>query len=96
AGLNVAEVIFEKVLGKDVLLVRRFDRALVGDVWCRRSMVSGLTVLGLDETWAREASYADLVNNMKQYCIDFTSDSQELFARMVFNVLIGNTDDHAR
>jgi len=96
AGLNVAEVIFEKVLGKDVLLVRRFDRELVGDVWCRRSMVSGLTVLGLDETWAREASYVDLVNNMKQYCIDFSSDSQELFARMVFNVLIGNTDDHAR
>ncbi|MCG6357660.1 HipA domain-containing protein [Vibrio fluvialis] len=96
AGLNVADVIFEKVLGKDVLLVKRFDRELVGGAWCRRSMVSGLTVLGLDEAWAREASYADLVNIMKQYCNDFASDSQELFARMVFNVLIGNTDDHAR
>jgi serine/threonine-protein kinase HipA len=96
AGLNTAEVIFEKVLGKDVLLVKRFDREWVDGVWCRRSMVSGLTVLGLDEAWAREASYIDLVNIMKQYCIDFASDSQELFARMVFNVLIGNTDDHAR
>lgn len=26
----------------------------------------------------------------------FKSDARELFARLVFNVLIGNTDDHAR
>ena len=96
AGLNVAEVVLKKALGKDVLLVKRFDRELIGGIWCRRSMVSGLTVLGLDEAWASEASYVDLVNVMKQYCIAFASDSQELFARMVFNVLIGNTDDHAR
>lgn len=96
AGINVADVMMEHVAGKDVLMVKRFDREKSAQGWCRRSVVSGLTILGLDEHWAREASYINLLNQIRLNSVDFKQDARELFARMVFNVLIGNTDDHAR
>lgn len=96
AGLNVAEVKLEKVLAKDALIVTRFDRTPKNNDWCRHSIISALTVLELDETWAREASYPNLIEKIKLNGTTFKSQAKELFSRMVFNVLIGNTDDHAR
>lgn len=95
-GMDVAEVSLEKAAGKDVLLVKRFDRQFSTAGWCRRPIVSGLTVLGLDEKWAREATYPNLVEQMRMHSLAFKKDATELFSRLVFNVLIGNTDDHAR
>lgn len=95
-GLDVASVGLTEANGRDVLLVRRFDRERSGSGWTRRSMVSGLTVLGLDERWAREASYPGLVDRLREDAVGFRQSARELFGRMVFNVLIGNTDDHAR
>jgi serine/threonine-protein kinase HipA len=95
-GLDVAKVSLEKAAKKDVLLVERFDRQASTSGWCRRAMVSGLTVLGLDEKWAREATYPDLVDQMRIHGLTFKKEATELFSRLVFNVLIGNTDDHAR
>ena len=95
-GMNVAEVSLEKAAGKDVLLVKRFDRYPGASGWCRRAMVSGLTVLGLDEKWAREATYPNLVDQLRMHGLAFKKDATELFSRLVYNVLIGNTDDHAR
>jgi serine/threonine-protein kinase HipA len=95
-GMDVAEVSLEKVAGKDVLMVKRFDRQRGESGWCRRSMVSGLTVLSLDEKWAREATYPNLVDQLRIHGLAFKKDATELFSRLVFNVLIGNTDDHAR
>lgn len=95
-GMNVAEVSLEKSAEKDVLLVKRFDRQPGTSGWCRRSIVSALTVLGLDEKWAREATYPNLVDQLRIHGLAFKKDATELFSRLVFNVLIGNTDDHAR
>lgn len=95
-GLDVAKVSLDKVAGKDVLLVERFDRYLSAAGWCRRSLVSALTVLGLDEKWAREATYPDMVDQVRMHGLNFKKDATELFSRIVFNVLMGNTDDHAR
>lgn len=95
-GMNVAEVSLEKSAGKDVLLVKRFDRQSGTSGWCRRSIVSALTVLGLDEKWAREATYPNLADQLRIHGLAFKKDATELFSRLVFNVLIGNTDDHAR
>lgn len=95
-GMNVAEVSLEKAAGKDVLLVKRFDRYPAASGWGRRAMVSGLTVLGLDEKWAREATYPNLVDQVRIHGLAFKKDATELFSRLVFNVLVGNTDDHAR
>jgi serine/threonine-protein kinase HipA len=95
-GLHVAKVSLDKAAGKDVLLVERFDRYFDTSGWCRRSLVSGLTVLGLDEKWAREATYPNMVDQLRLHGLAFKKDAKELFSRLVFNVLMGNTDDHAR
>ena len=96
AGINAATVILEKVMGKDVLLVERFDRVKVEDRWRRKSMVSALTILGLGEMQARYASYEDLAEIVRSRFTDSAKTLRELFSRIVFNILCGNTDDHAR
>ena len=95
-GLNVAPVRLAKASGKDVLLVRRFDREHDGKGWTRRAMVSALTMLGLSELQARHASYLDLAEIVRARFTDPQMTLRELFGRMVFNILTGNTDDHAR
>lgn len=95
-GLNVAPVRLVTVAGRDVLLIERFDRAPRGDGWTRRAMVSALTLFGLDEMMARYASYQDLAEIIRHRFNDPVASLRELFGRLVFNVLCGNTDDHAR
>lgn len=96
AGLTVAPVKFTQSLGKDVLLVGRYDRYnRDGDLY-RRGMLSGLSLLRLHEMEARYASYRDLADVIRQRFLNPTQQMEELFKRLVFNVLIGNTDDHAR
>ncbi|MDE0532494.1 MAG: HipA domain-containing protein [Albidovulum sp.] len=96
AGLDVAPVRLEHVAGKDVLLVERFDRAKTKDGWTRKAMVSALTLFGLDEIMARYASYEDLAEIIRHRFSSPKATLHELFARLVFNVLCGNTDDHPR
>jgi serine/threonine-protein kinase HipA len=96
AGLNVASVILTQSSKKDVLLVQRFDRLLSSRGWQRKGMVSALTMLGLGEMTARYASYQDLAEIVRHKFSRSQATLRELFSRIVFNVLIGNTDDHAR
>jgi serine/threonine-protein kinase HipA len=95
-GLNVAPVALTKSSQKDVLLIERFDRNLTGQGWQRKCMVSALTLLGLDEMMARYASYEDLAEIIRHKFTDAPVTLRELFSRLVFNILSGNTDDHAR
>ncbi len=95
-GLNVAKVQLTTALGKDVLLIERFDRVYHQGVWHRRAMVSALTMLGLDELMAAYASYEKLAELVRFRFKDAKATLRELFGRIVFNVLCGNTDDHAR
>jgi serine/threonine-protein kinase HipA len=96
AGMNVASVALVRAAGKDVLLVERFDRKPSKAGWTREPMVSALTIFGLDEMLARYASYTDLATIIRDRFTDSKSTLRELFSRMVFNILCGNTDDHAR
>lgn len=95
-GLGVAPVELEAASGKDVLLVQRFDREATATGWSRRAMISALTLFGLDEMQARYASYADLADAIRARFTAPRPTLRELFSRLVFNVLTGNTDDHAR
>lgn len=95
-GLNVANTRLEKAAGKDVLLVERFDRLSTSSGWTRKSMVSALTMLGLDEMMGRYASYEDLAEIIRARFVEPKASLRELFQRLVFNVLCGNNDDHAR
>jgi serine/threonine-protein kinase HipA len=96
AGLNVASVKLDRALGKDVLLVERFDRERADDGWHRRDMVSALTLLELDEMMAAYAGYDLLADVVRHRFAQPRDMLRELFARLTFNILCGNTDDHAR
>ena len=96
AGLNVASVKLSKTANKDVLLIERFDRVPKGDRWARKAMVSALTLLRLDEMMARYASYETLSEIIRHRFTDPKATLKEMFSRLVFNILCGNTDDHAR
>jgi serine/threonine-protein kinase HipA len=95
-GLEVAPVRLVKAGNRDVLLIERFDRVQVDDRWQRRAMVSALTLLGLDEMMARYASYEDMAEIIRHRFLHPRATLHELFGRIVFNILCGNTDDHAR
>jgi serine/threonine-protein kinase HipA len=95
-GLNVAPVSLEKSSHKDVLLIERFDRIQTQDGWQRKAMISALTLLGLDEMMARYASYENLAEIIRHHFRDASVTLRELFSRLAFNILSGNTDDHAR
>ena len=96
AGLDVAPVRLAHAAGRDVLLVERFDRSRTKDGWTRKAMVSALTLFGLDEMMARYASYEDLAEIIRHRFTSPRATLHELYGRLAFNVLCGNTDDHAR
>jgi serine/threonine-protein kinase HipA len=93
-GVNVASTELRQVHGKHVLLVERFDRTDVPGQ--RRMFVSALTILQLPEIAGRYATYYDLADIIRSRFTDRASTLRELFARITFNVCVGNTDDHAR
>lgn len=82
-GINVADVELIKS-NHPILLIKRFDR----ENGVRKNIVSALTILGLNEMESRYASYPDLYLK--------TSEGHEIVDRIIFNILVGNNDDHAR
>ncbi|MFE8150766.1 HipA domain-containing protein [Brenneria goodwinii] len=95
-GLHVAPVHLRHTAGKDVILIERFDRSKVETGWRRRLMVSALTLFGLDEMMARYASYEEFTDIIRHRFDEPKATLRELFGRLIFNVICGNTDDHAR
>jgi serine/threonine-protein kinase HipA len=95
-GLNVAPVKITSAAGKDIILIERFDRIKIDAGWQRKSMLSALTLFGLDDMMARYASYETLAEIVRHKFISPKDTLEELFSRLVFNILCGNTDDHAR
>lgn len=96
AGLDVVPVKLVEAAGKDVLLIKRFDRIKSENSWTRKSMISALTMFGLNDMTARYASYEDLAEIIRHRFSDPKTTLREMFARLIFNILCGNTDDHAR
>jgi serine/threonine-protein kinase HipA len=96
--ISSAESRIETVGGKDVILIKRFDRDKVEDGYTRARMVSGLTVLRADEAAAQTErwSYVLLAEELRRITSDPKKDARELFRRMCFNAMISNTDDHPR
>lgn len=97
-GLTVAESRLTNVAGRDVLLVRRFDRRPHEGTYCRARMLSALTLLLTgDSHQDRERwSYVLLAEQLRRVSSAPRIDAHELFRRMAFNALISNTDDHPR
>jgi serine/threonine-protein kinase HipA len=96
AGINAAPVKLVQAAQKDILLIERFDREKTAKGWTRKAMVSALTLFGLDDMMARYASYETFAEIIRHRFDEPKETLEELFSRIVFNILSGNTDDHAR
>ena len=96
AGIDTAHT---QVIGisrnKDVLLSERFDRTADGR---RIHFASAMALLGLtDGSGAGTGNgYIDMVDFIVKNCTDVQNNLRELFRRVAFNILYGNTDDHFR
>jgi serine/threonine-protein kinase HipA len=97
-GITAAESRIETIGGKDVLLIKRFDREKTAKGYTRARMVSGLTILRADEApeSRRNWSYVILVEELRRIVAEPKKDARELFRRVCFNALISNIDDHPR
>ncbi len=93
-GITVPEMHLIKIGGKDVFLIRRFDREKADNGWCRSGFQSGLSFMQWDEQdrlkWAYPAIASHLRRGMDADYI------HEFFRRMIFNILVRNTDDHPK
>ncbi len=90
SGISVPDWRIEHVLNKPVLLLRRFDRVQGG----RIPFLSAMSMLGASDNELH--SYLEFVDALRQYGAKLIQDMHELWRRIVFNILISNTDDHLR
>ena len=98
-GISTAESRLTQIGGRDVLLVKRFDRVPAeGGAYRRARMLSALTLLRTgDSHQDRDRwSYVLLAEELRRVSREPKVDTPELFRRMTFNALISNTDDHPR
>ena len=91
AGISVPAFQLRQVAKRPVFMMARFDRMADGG---RRPFRSALTALGAADGEVR--SYLELVDVLRQDGADAPGDAAQLWRRMVFNILISNTDDHLR
>jgi serine/threonine-protein kinase HipA len=90
AGVQVPRFRLEPVLRRPVLLLDRFDR----DRGRRIPFISSMTALSAGDD--EPHSYLELVEAVRKEGSAVTEDLRQLWRRMVFNILVSNTDDHLR
>jgi serine/threonine-protein kinase HipA len=94
AGIALPQARTLRVPGSDytTFLARRFDRAPHGR---RLAFVSAMTLTQRHDGDSG-ASYLELVDLLQSQGTKTHDDCAELFRRVVFSILIHNTDDHLR
>ena len=90
AGITVPEHELHIIESRPVLVVRRFDR----DTDARISFLSAMTMLQAKD--GEDASYLEIGQALEEQSPDAGADLHELWRRIVFTILISNTDDHLR
>ena len=77
---------------QSTFLVNRFDRTANGG---RLAFVSAMTLTQRSEGYTG-ASYLELVELLQRQGANTKADTHQLYRRIVFSILIHNTDDHLR
>lgn len=91
AGIVVPLWKVEAIAGQPVLLTRRFDR---NEQNARLPFLSAMSMLDARDNEMR--SYLELVDALRRYGASPKQDMHQLWRRIVFHILISNTDDHLR
>ncbi len=90
AGIHTATARVVRAADRPVFLLRRFDR----EGATRRPFLSAMSMIGAANHETR--SYLEIADAIQRYGAAPAEDLQELWRRIVFSVLISNTDDHLR
>lgn len=90
AGINTAQARIVTVQGEPIAVIRRFDRT---DQDARIPYLSAASMLQASRG-DPSINYTDLVDVIRQRSPHPDKDARELWRRLVFNILITNTDDH--
>ena len=90
AGIRAAGATLTYSDGIPVAMVRRFDR--IGDL--RIPYISAATMLGVPASEGEPHAYTEIVDALRIWGANPRADSEELWRRVVFSVLITNVDDH--
>lgn len=91
AGITVPDSQLLDLAGRHVLVVDRFDRTPSGR---RVGYISAMTAL--EAVDGDQRSYLEIAEVVEQTSSRATADLAQLWRRIVFNVLVSNTDDHLR
>jgi len=75
-----------------VLIIKRFDR--IGNT--RIPFISAMSMLGASYGDDQNYSYVDIANSLQRYGARPKANMEELWRRMIFGIMISNTDDHLR
>lgn len=94
-GISTSETGVVKLANNHIFLSRRFDRTSEGK---RIHFASALTLLGLRDGDNASAGfgYLDIVDFIVSHGTKVEPNLEELFRRVAFNIIIGNSDDHFR
>ncbi len=90
AAIGTPEWRIEEAASRDVLVTRRFDR----DGTRRIPFLSAMSMLSAADNEIH--SYLEIADALRQHGAGSSRDLEQLWRRIVFNVLISNTDDHLR
>ena len=90
AGIPTPDVELTNIGGKNVLLLRRFDR----DGARRIPFLSAMSMLGYSD--GDRGSYLEIAEALSEHGASTAKDLKDLWRRIVFNIMISNVDDHLR
>lgn len=96
AGIHVPASKLLNLAGRSVLVVDRFDRTREADggPGGRVGYLSAMTML--QSTDGEQGSYLEIAEAIETCSARATEDLRQLWRRIVFSILISNTDDHLR
>lgn len=90
AGIPVPDWRIVQVEGRSALLLSRFDR----EDAARIPFLSAMSILAAKDN--EQHSYLEIMDALRQHGARPEEDARQLWRRIVFNILISNTDDHLR
>jgi serine/threonine-protein kinase HipA len=88
-GIDAAEGRVEVMEGTPIAIIRRFDRTIEG---ARIPYLSAGSLLQARRH--EDRAYSEVVDQLRSIGAESTRDIRELWRRLLFNLLISNTDDH--
>lgn len=97
-GLDVPDTRLIPVGDKNAFGIVRFD----GEDTVPKHFISAHSLFNQDrirpieDSKRNPYSYCNLASIIRKHCVNYKADSKELFTRMLANIVMGNTDDHAR